>query len=95
VSVHTFLAQRPDKATGLAGKPIYPCLTCDGELSGSPHGFGIWWRSTPEADWEDHKVGRFCPKTRDRLAEARDKMIRDARNSPGPHLWDDAPEAVK
>lgn len=90
---HSFLAPRTDEK-GPAGQHVFDCLHCDGTMSPIPvlalnKLAGWWWRDTPEAEWVIWHNGP-CPNTRDRAAEARQKMIDDFRKGLHTGPWDDA-----
>lgn len=80
---HSFLAPRPNQ------RHIFDCLTCDGVMMSSP-AVGMQWRDAPDKPWRPYPNGAPCPNTRDRKAEARQKMIDDFRAAPRTGPWDDA-----
>ena len=93
---HRFLAPREDEK-GPGGRFVFDCQGCDGTMSPSPilpppvGGGGWWWRDAPGSEWKLWRNGAPCPNTRDRKAEALQKMIEEFRSSsiskPGP--WDE------
>lgn len=96
ITRHCFLAPRKDEK-GPGGLHVFDCLHCDGTMSPSPvlpppvGGGGWWWRDAPDSEWKLWRNSFACPNTRDRAAEALQKMIADARAhslaNPGP--WDE------
>ena len=88
---HSFLGPRPDQPH------MFDCLTCDGALLSSP-AVGMQWQDAPSKPWRPYPLGHGCPHTRDRAAEARQKMIDDfkrgVRKGPwvnGPPPWESTP----
>jgi len=86
---HSFLGPRPDQPH------MFDCLTCDGALFS---GQGLYWRDAPDKPFRPYRGSDRCPHTRDRTAEARQKMVDDFKRGVhkgpwvnGPPPWESAP----